>query len=110
MTHLYATDPGKVIQSCLSMKFLVAGLFSVSMFGQTAPESPVVGVGPFLHIVSDLDESLKFYHDALGLELRGPAGEHPFTNFPPVANLYGVPGKHFRAGVLVIPGSPMGIE
>ena len=89
---------------------LITGLFAVAMFGQTAPESPVVGVGPFLHIVSDLDESLKFYHDALGLELRGPPGDHPFTNNPPVANLYGVPGKQFRAGVLMIPGSPMGIE
>ena len=41
------------------MKLLAAGLLAVSMFGQTAPESPVVGVGPFLHIVSDLDESLE---------------------------------------------------
>ena len=92
------------------MKSLAAGLLAVSMFGQTAPESPVVGVGPFLHIVSDLDESLKFYHDALGLELRGPPGDHPFTNNPAVASLYGVPGKQFRAGVLTIPGSAMGIE
>jgi len=74
-------------------------------------ESPaVVGVGPFLHIVSDLDRSLAFYHDTLGLELSGPAGEHPFTDNPAVANLYGVPGKQFRAAVLKIPGSAMGIE
>jgi catechol 2,3-dioxygenase-like lactoylglutathione lyase family enzyme len=89
---------------------LMTGLLAVSLFGQTAPESPIVGVGPFLHIISDLDESLKFYHDALGLELRGPPGEHRFTNNPAVANLYGVPGKQFRAAVLIIPGSPMGIE
>ncbi len=74
-------------------------------------ESPaVVGVGPFLHIVSDLDRSLAFYHDTLGLELTGPPGEHPFTDNPAVANLYGVPGKQFRAAVLKIPGSAMGIE
>jgi catechol 2,3-dioxygenase-like lactoylglutathione lyase family enzyme len=74
-------------------------------------ESPVVGVGPFLHIVSDLDQSLTFYHDVLGLELSGPAGaEHKFTDNPAVANLYGVPGKQFRAAVLKIPGSAMGIE
>src|SRR5271154_5744014 len=72
--------------------------------------SPVVGVGPFLHIVSDLDQSLAFYHDQLGLELSGPPGEHPFTDNPAVANLYGVPGKQFRAAVLKIPGSAMGIE
>jgi catechol 2,3-dioxygenase-like lactoylglutathione lyase family enzyme len=72
--------------------------------------SPVVGVGPFLHIVADLDQSLAFYRDTLGLELTGPAGEHKFTDNPPVANLYGLPGKQFRAAVLKIPGSAMGIE
>jgi catechol 2,3-dioxygenase-like lactoylglutathione lyase family enzyme len=76
--------------------------------GQT--ESPVIGVGPFLHIVSDLDQSLAFYHGALGLELTGPPGEHKFTDNPAVANLYGVPGRQFRAAVLKIPGSAMGIE
>lgn len=83
-------------------------LCAVTMFAQT--ESPVTGVGPFLHIVSDLDQSLAFYHDTLGLELSGPAGQHKFTDNPAVANLYGVPGKQFRAAVLKIPGSGMGIE
>lgn len=73
-------------------------------------ESPVAGVGPFLHIVADLDQSLAFYHDQLGLEISGPAGEHKFTDNPAVAKLYGVPGKQFRAAVLKIPGSAMGIE
>jgi catechol 2,3-dioxygenase-like lactoylglutathione lyase family enzyme len=88
---------------------LLIGVFStVAMFGQT--DSPVVGVGPFLHIVSDLDQSLAFYHGTLGLELTGPSGEHKFTDSPAVANLYGVPGRQFRAAVLKIPGSAMGIE
>ena len=90
----------------------MAGLFgAMLMFGQTPPpDSPVVGVGPFLHIVSDLDQSLAFYHDVLGRELSGPPGEHKFTDNPAVANLYGVPGRQFRAAVLKIPGSAMGIE
>jgi len=73
-------------------------------------ESPVAGVGTFLHIVSDLDQSLAFYQGTLGLELSGPAGEHKFTDNPAVANLYGVPGKQFRVAVVKIPGSAMGIE
>ncbi len=87
-------------------------LGAVTMLGQAAPpESPVVGVGPFLHIISDLDQSLAFYHDTLGLEVSGPSGgEHKFTDNPAVASLYGVPGKQFRAAVLKIPGSAMGIE
>jgi len=72
-------------------------------------DGPVVGVGPFLHIVSDLDQSVEFYHGQLGLELARPPGDK-FTDNPAVANLYGVPGKQFRAAVLKIPGSDMGIE
>jgi catechol 2,3-dioxygenase-like lactoylglutathione lyase family enzyme len=87
---------------------LFALLAGTTVSAQT--ESPVVGVGPFLHIVADLDQSLAFYHDKLGLELSGPPGEHKFTDNPAVANLYGVPGKQFRAAVLKIPGSAMGIE
>ena len=92
---------------------LIAGVFTATvLFAQAAtPEGPVVGVGPFLHIISDLDQSLAFYHDTLGLELTGPPGaEHKFTDNPAVANLYGVPGKQFRAAVLKIPGSEMRVE
>jgi catechol 2,3-dioxygenase-like lactoylglutathione lyase family enzyme len=89
-------------------RLLIGLLGAVAMFGQS--EGSVVGVGNFLHIVSDLDQSLAFYHDTLGLELRGPAGEHKFTDNPAVANLYGVPGKQFRAVVLKVPGTDMGIE
>jgi catechol 2,3-dioxygenase-like lactoylglutathione lyase family enzyme len=92
----------------LAVRLMSAFFLAVVMFAQT--ESPVVAVGPFLHIISDLDQSLAFYHDVLGLELSGPPGEHKFTDNPAVANLYGVPGKQFRAAVLKIPGSEMGIE
>lgn len=91
--------------AALSLMVLLA---SVTLFGQG--ESPVAGVGNFLHIVADLDRSLAFYHGTLGLELSGPAGEHNFVDNPAVANLYGVPGKQFRAAVLKVPGTSMGIE
>jgi catechol 2,3-dioxygenase-like lactoylglutathione lyase family enzyme len=90
-------------------RVVLLSLLCVAMLAAQT-EGSVVGVGPFLHIVSDLDQSLAFYHDKLGLELSGPAGEHKFTDNPAVANLYGVPGKQFRAAVLKIPGSEMGIE
>jgi catechol 2,3-dioxygenase-like lactoylglutathione lyase family enzyme len=90
-------------------RFTLALLLGAAMLAAQT-ESPVVGVGPFLHIVSDLDQSIAFYNNTLRLELTGPAGEHKFTDNPAVANLYGVPGKQFRAAVLKIPGSAMGIE
>src|ERR1700761_2080033 len=92
----------------LAARLLVISLAPVALFAQT--DSPVIGIGNFLHIVSDLDQSLTFYQDTLGLELRGPAGPHNFTDNPAVANLYGVPGKQFRAAVLKVPGTTMGIE
>jgi len=61
-------------------------------------------------MVADLDKSIAFYRDTLGLKLNGPAGNHPFNSNPAVANLYGVPGRQFRAAVLTIPGTDMGIE
>ncbi len=73
-------------------------------------DAPVVGVGTFLHIVSDLDQSLAFYQGELGLEPRTPGRDHKFQDNPAVENLYGVPGKQFRVEVLKVPGSEMGIE
>lgn len=73
-------------------------------------DRPATSVVQFLHIVADLDQSLAFYHDQLGLELRGPAGEHKFTDNPSVADLYGVPGQQFRVAVVRIPGVTFGIE
>lgn len=92
----------------MSPRFLVFSvLCAATLAAQSA--SPVVGVGPFLHIVSDLDRSVEFYHGTLGLELARPVSDK-FTDDPAVAKLYGVPGKQFRAAVLKIPGSEMGIE
>lgn len=92
----------------MSPRFLVFSvLCAATLAAQSA--SPVVGVGPFLHIVSDLDRSVEFYHGTLGLELARPVSDK-FSDDQTVAKLYGVPGRQFRAAVLKIPGSEMGIE
>ena len=92
----------------MSPRLLVLPVFcAATLAAQSA--SPVVGVGPFLHIVSDLDRSVEFYHGTLGLELARPLSDK-FIDDPAVAKLYGVPGRQFRAAVLKIPGSEMGIE
>ena len=36
----------------------------------------VLGVGNFIHVVSNLDRSIEFYHDALGLEMTRAPGLH----------------------------------
>jgi hypothetical protein len=71
---------------------------------------PVISAGPLLHMVSDLDRSIAFYHDQFGFEFARPADDHKFQDNPAVANLYGVPGKQFRVAILKIPGSTMNLE
>ena len=34
----------------------------------------VLGVGNFIHVVANLDKSIEFYHEALGLEMTGAPG------------------------------------
>ena len=70
-------------------------------------EPSVVGVATFLHIVSDLDQSLDFYHGTLGLEMAGHAVPPKMLDSAPVANMYGVPGKQYRAAVVKVPGSSL---
>jgi catechol 2,3-dioxygenase-like lactoylglutathione lyase family enzyme len=73
-------------------------------------EPSVVGVATFLHIVSDLDQSLDFYHGTLGLEMAGHAVPPKMLDNAAVANMYGVPGKQYRAAVVKVPGSSLLLE
>ena len=59
---------------------------AATMFGQD-----VTGVGNFSHIVTNLDKSLEFYRDVLGLELAAPA--RPFDGNPAIMKLGDTPGR-----------------
>ena len=64
-------------------------------FGQNAPTpapaGDVVGSGNFDHIVTNLDKSIEFYRDVLGLEL--PGGAQPFGAKPEIMQLGNTPGR-----------------
>jgi catechol 2,3-dioxygenase-like lactoylglutathione lyase family enzyme len=75
-----------------------------------APASPVVGVGTFIHVVANLDKTMRFYGDRLGLELNGPPGPRAFSTNVVVENLYNAKGSQSRVAVFKIPGSPLGLE
>lgn len=49
-------------------------LCAATVLGQSAPApaGEVIGAGNFIHVVSNLDNSLAFYHDVIGLDLRPP--------------------------------------
>jgi len=73
-------------------------------FGQ----GDVVGSGNFSHIVTNLDKSIEFYRDVLGLEL--PGGAQPFGAKPEIMQLGNTIGAQNRIAVLKVPGSTLGVE
>ena len=70
----------------------------------------VLGVGNFIHVVANLDKSIEFYHDALGLEMTGAPGPRAFSANAVVSSLYDAPGAQSRVASFKIPGSPMAVE
>lgn len=90
------------------MKRLIVAVFfltSTMLMGQG-----VLGVGNFIHVVADLDKSIEFYHDALGLEMTGAPGPRAFSANAVVSSLYDVPSAQSRVASFKIPDSAMAVE
>lgn len=68
----------------------------------------VVGAGNFSHIVTNLDKSIEFYRDVLGLEM--PGGAQPFGAKPEIMKLGNTLGAQNRIAVLKVPGATLGVE
>jgi len=75
---------------------------------QPAFGQEVVGSGNFSHIVTNLDKSIEFYRDVLGLEL--PGGAQPFGAKPEIMQLGNTIGAQNRISVLKVAGSTLGVE
>ncbi len=97
-------------------RFITAAFstFALCLMAQTAPPAApageVLGVGNFIHPVANLDKSIEFYRDAIGLQLTGAPGPHLFTANAVVSTLYDAPGVQSRVASLRIPGSEMAVE
>jgi catechol 2,3-dioxygenase-like lactoylglutathione lyase family enzyme len=85
----------------------IAGAARAQQAPQPAPAGDVVGVGNFAHIVADLDRSLGFYRDVLGLAVTGNI---PFGPNDAVAKFGHTEGGQSRVAVVKVPGIAMGIE
>jgi len=74
-----------------------------------APPGDIIGVGNFLHVVADVEKSVDFYQNVLGMDLQGtpPTGSRPYLDTPAIVNLYDAPGAQYRVGVALVPASPM---
>lgn len=82
---------------------------STSVMAQ-APAAPgdVVGVGGFSHIVDNVERSVAFYHDVLGLEMPNPP--RPFDTTLWISDMGNTAGAQSRPAILHIPGSKLGVE
>jgi catechol 2,3-dioxygenase-like lactoylglutathione lyase family enzyme len=81
-------------------------LLLICAAGAGAQAQGVSGVGNFSHIVANLDKSLAFYHDLLGLELVAPA--RPFDPNPTIMKLGDTMGAQSRMVQLRVPGATAG--
>jgi catechol 2,3-dioxygenase-like lactoylglutathione lyase family enzyme len=70
--------------------------------------SHILAMGNFSHIVADIERSIAFYRDGLGLELAAPA--RPFEAIPAIMKAANVPGAETSYVTLKVPGSAMGVE
>jgi len=84
-----------------------SALFAQGSTSQAAPAGEVLGVGNFAHIVEDLDVSLAFYRDVLGLEV-GVMTE--FAANPAIQAMGDTPNAESRIATLKVPGLELGIE
>jgi catechol 2,3-dioxygenase-like lactoylglutathione lyase family enzyme len=78
---------------------------------QPAPAGDVVGVGNFAHIVANLESSLAFYHDVLGLEVSVQPTEYARNEMnEAIMKMGATEGGQSRIAVLKVPGIALGIE
>ena len=73
-----------------------------------AAGAAVIAIGNFSHIVANLDRSIAFYRDGLGLEPTAPLG--PFEPNVAIMRAGNVMGAQTRYTVLKVPGSTLNVE
>ena len=88
-------------------RLIIAAFFLTStvLMGQG-----VLGVGNFIHVVGNLDRSIEFYRDALGLEMTSAPAARAFSVNAVVSSLYNAPGAQSRVASFKIPDSNMAVE
>ena len=92
---------------CIAITFAVATGARAQPAPQPAPPGDIIGVGNFAHIVADLDRSLGFYRDVLGLTVSVTA---PYAKNDAVEKFGHTEGGQSRLAVVKVPGLAMGIE
>jgi catechol 2,3-dioxygenase-like lactoylglutathione lyase family enzyme len=97
--------PARVSGSMLLLATVPAAFLAQAQ--TPAPAGDIVGVGNFAHIVADLETSVVFYRDVLGLDV-GVMTE--FAANPAIQAMGDTPDAESRIATLDVPGLEIGIE
>jgi len=90
-----------------------------ALFAQTGtqePSGPAVGVRAIIHSVADLEKTVSFYRDGLGLEMFGPGGKAvtelsaPMLLDESLSKFTATHGASFRNASFRIPGAKFDLE
>ena len=92
--------------ACLVLCWALGSVQAPSLAQTT--QSPVSSLGNFSHIVANMDRSVEFYRDGLGLELSQPL--RPFEANQTIMRLGNIMGAQTRYTALKVPGSTMAVE
>ncbi len=84
-------------------------ILALALAMSACAQTPLVkGVGNFIHDVSDLNRSVHFYGDLLGMEIPRPPGD--WQTGEGVLKMYGATGGRFRVANAQVTGVAMRVE
>ncbi len=99
-----------------SAALLAAAACGILGAGTADAPGPAVGVRAIIHSVADLDKTVAFYRDGLGMQPVGPGGK-PVTSLPmpraldeELSKFTDTHGAKFRNATFDIPGASLSLE
>jgi catechol 2,3-dioxygenase-like lactoylglutathione lyase family enzyme len=92
----------------LTTVFCSAAILSAQSGAPTSDAAPhVIGILNYVHAVTDVDKTVAFYRDVIGLEVGRQPSDFPNPGVPSLLN---APGIHLRMGTMKMPGAKYVME
>ncbi len=104
------------MRTLLTAVLAIGASAGLGLAGTTDTPGPTVGVRAIIHSVANLDKTVTFYRDGLGLQPIGPGGK-PLTTLPApqalnedLSRFTDTHGAKFRNAMFHIPGMTLDLE
>src|ERR1700677_2948111 len=94
----------------LKSVLVVAAGCGMLVAGTADAPGPAIGVRAIIHSVGDLDKTVAFYRDGLGLKPVGPGGKAPQALDESLSKFTATHGAKFRNASFNIPGAGFDLE